>query len=162
MGKSKTTYDLDLFNYVSLTNDTSIESFVTKLNDIISKYHELLSMHHIYIYKFYSTSEFHFNNDIRTLILGMLLDSNIIPYKIYRYYGTSYRSNQKYHIDLLKSYFPKLIITKQDKHIIISKESIHEKMDIPDENLYQFDIDAVIYNDLYEEEIDIYDLISST
>lgn len=147
---------VNLFNYISLTNNSSIELFVNKSNSIISKYYDLLENHHIYVYKFYSTSEFYFNNDIGILILGMLIDSNIISYKLYKYNG----NRQKYNIHLLTSYFPNLMITRKNNSTIISNQNVVINDDMFQFDIYtiindmfQFDLNAIVFNDLYKESI---------
>jgi hypothetical protein len=152
-----------LFNYISLTNNSSIEIFVNKANLIISKYEDLLALNNIHVYKFYSTSDFHFNNDIAILILGMLIDSNIIPYKLYKFYGP----RQKYNIQLLTSYFPNLIVTKKNRSKIISNKNVVINDEMFDFNLnsiindiYQFDLNAIVYNDSYEENVYVHTLYS--
>lgn len=145
---NKKRYDIDLFNYVTLTNNDSIESFVKKANALISKLCQILETPKIKIHKFYSTSHFHFNSDISYILLGMLVDSEIIPFKIYKYSGT----RQTYIIDLIHYYFPHLLITKEKNSTIISKHSISEFCPI-DDSMYQYELNAIIYNDFYQQEM---------
>lgn len=147
---NKKRYDIDLFNYVTLTNNDSIESFVQRANALISKLCQILETPKIKIYKFYSTSDFHFNVDISYIILGMLIDSDIIPFKTYKYSGT----RQTYIIELIHYYFPHLLITKENNSTIISKHSVSEFCPIHD-SMYQYDLNAIIYNDFYQQEMNV-------
>ncbi len=152
---SKKRYDIDLFNYVTLTNNDSIELFVQKANALITKLCQILQTPKIKIHKFYSTSDFHFNVDISYILLGMLVDSEIIPFKIYKYSG----KHQTYIIQLIQSYFPHLLITKENDTTIISKQSIPDFCPI-DDSMYQYELNAIIYNDFYQQEMDVCTLYS--
>jgi hypothetical protein len=147
---NKKIYDIDLFNYVTLTNNDSIESFVQKANALISKLCQILETPKIKIYKFYSTSDFYFNVDISYIVLGMLVDSEIIPFKTYKYSGR----RQTYIIELIHYYFPHLLITKENNSTIISKHSVPEFCPIHD-SMYQYDLNAIIYNDFYQQEMNV-------
>jgi hypothetical protein len=141
-------FNIDIFNYISLSNNDSIQSFVHKSTSIISKYNELLNSMDLHVHHFYSRSEFHFNTDIHFLILGMLIDSDIIEYAPYCY-GNKYLS-------LFNEYFPNLIFTPVNKiKSIISKHNVN---DVKNKSKYEASLYACIYNDFYRENVDVYSI----
>lgn len=151
----KKRYDIILFNYVTLTNNDSMETFVKKANSLISKLCQILETPKIKIYRFYSTSDFYFNTDISYIILGMLIDSDIIPFKKVMYSG----KRQIYIIELIHSNFPHLLIIKENRETYISKYSVDEFQPIHD-SMFQYELNAIICNELYRQEINVCTLYS--